>query len=105
MKNTRRGKPAVDQFRHPIPREAVLLAAPPKRSTPECGFRRMRTVIPIDCGQRFRSIADSVPVIADSCSRRRLRCSLGVVSVKLSTLAGVFRWFAQGLAVEGEAVG
>jgi hypothetical protein len=37
-----------------------------------CGFRRMRTVIPIDSGQRFRSIADSVPVIADSCSRRRL---------------------------------
>src|ERR1700694_1649793 len=27
----------------------------------QCGFRRMRTVIPIDCGQRFRSIADSVP--------------------------------------------
>jgi hypothetical protein len=26
----------------------------------------MRTVIPIDCGQRFRSIADSIPVIADS---------------------------------------
>jgi CheY-like chemotaxis protein len=37
-----------------------------------CGFRRMRTVIPIDCGQRFRSIADSVPVIADSGSRRQL---------------------------------
>ena len=37
MQNTRRGKPAVDQFRHPIPREAVLLAAPPKRSTPEVG--------------------------------------------------------------------
>ena len=33
----------------------------------------MRTVIPIDCGQRFRSIADSVPVIADSGSRRRLQ--------------------------------
>jgi len=35
MKDARRGKPAVGQFRHPIPREAVLLAAPPKRSTPE----------------------------------------------------------------------
>src|SRR5246500_4422251 len=35
MKDTRRGKPGVGQFRHPIPREAVLLAAPPKRSTPE----------------------------------------------------------------------
>jgi hypothetical protein len=34
-KDARRGKPAVGQFRHPIPREAVLLAAPPKRSTPE----------------------------------------------------------------------
>jgi hypothetical protein len=33
----------------------------------------MRTVIPIDCGQRFRSIADSVPVIADSGSPRRLQ--------------------------------
>ena len=41
--------------------------------TRTCGFRRMRTVIPIDCGQRFRSIADSVPVIADSGSRRRLQ--------------------------------
>ena len=37
MTDTRRGKPAVGQFRHPIPREAVLLAAPPKRSTPEVG--------------------------------------------------------------------
>jgi ABC-type oligopeptide transport system substrate-binding subunit len=36
-KDARRGKPAVGQFRHPIPREAVLLAAPPKRSTPEVG--------------------------------------------------------------------
>jgi hypothetical protein len=27
VKDTRRGKPAVGQFRHPIPREAVLLAA------------------------------------------------------------------------------
>jgi hypothetical protein len=35
MKDTRRGKPAVGQFRHPIPREAILLAAPPERSTPE----------------------------------------------------------------------
>jgi len=42
------------------------------RARPVCGFRRMRTVIPIDCGQRFRSIADSVPVIADSGSRRQL---------------------------------
>ena len=46
----------------------------------------MRTVIPIDCGQRFRSIADSVPVIADSGSRRRLQGLLGGVGVKLFTL-------------------
>jgi hypothetical protein len=31
-----------------------------------CGFRRLRTGVPIDCGHRFRSIADSVPVIPDS---------------------------------------
>ena len=30
--------------------------------------------------------------------------SLGGVSVKLSTFGGFFRWFAQGLAVEREAV-
>jgi hypothetical protein len=37
MKDARRGKPVVGQFRHPIPREAVLLAAPPEGSTPEVG--------------------------------------------------------------------
>jgi hypothetical protein len=51
----------------PKQKEQVVEAVKP------CGFRRMRTVIPIDCGQRFRSIADSVPVIADSGSRRRLQ--------------------------------
>jgi hypothetical protein len=30
--------------------------------------------------------------------------SLGGVGVKLSTFGGFFRWFAQGLAVEREAV-
>ena len=54
MKDTRRGKPAVGQFRHPIPREAVLLAAPPERSTPEVGQvmpeRRKRPTI---CGYRI----------------------------------------------------
>src|SRR5262249_47709136 len=48
VKNARSGKPAVDQFRHPIPREAVLLAAAPERSTPEVGHvmpeRRERLV-------------------------------------------------------------
>jgi hypothetical protein len=33
---------------------------------PECGFLRLRTGIPIDCGQSFQSIADSIPMIADS---------------------------------------
>jgi methyltransferase (TIGR00027 family) len=32
----------------------------------ECGFLRLRTGIPIDCGQSFQSIADSIPMIADS---------------------------------------
>jgi hypothetical protein len=34
MKDARSGKPVVGQFRHPIPREAVLLAAAPERPTP-----------------------------------------------------------------------
>ena len=42
-------------------------------------------------------IADSVPIDG-------FNGSLGVVGVKLAALAGFFRWFAQGLAVEGEAV-
>src|SRR5580700_11275983 len=32
----------------------------------DCGFLRLRTGIPIDCGQSFQSIADSIPMIADS---------------------------------------
>jgi len=31
-----------------------------------CKFRRLRTGIPIDRGQSFQSIADSIPMIADS---------------------------------------
>jgi hypothetical protein len=31
-----------------------------------CGFRRLRTGIPIDRGQSFQRIADSIPMIADS---------------------------------------
>ena len=52
--------------------DALLFCRVPTSSVPGmsgCGFRRMRTVIPIDCGQRFRSIADSVPVIANSSLR------------------------------------
>ena len=37
MKDARSGKPVVGQFRHPIPRKAVLLAGAPERSTPEVG--------------------------------------------------------------------
>ena len=37
VKDPRSRKPVVGQFRHPIPREAVLLAAAPERSTPEVG--------------------------------------------------------------------
>jgi len=50
----------------------LALPASPGYERRKCGFRRMRTVIPIDCGQRFRSIADSVPVIADSSSHRQI---------------------------------
>src|SRR5215469_9630516 len=49
MKDARSGKPVVGQFRHPIPREAALLATPPERSTPEVGHvmseRRERPTI------------------------------------------------------------
>jgi hypothetical protein len=37
-----------------------------------CGFRRWRTGIPIEAGQSFRSKADSIPMIADSGSCRRV---------------------------------
>jgi hypothetical protein len=37
----------------------------------ECGFRRMRPAVPIECGQRFRSIADTIPMTADRRSHRR----------------------------------
>ena len=56
MKDPRSRKPVVGQFRHPIPREAVLLAAAPERSTPEVGHvmpeRRERPTI---CGYRIVS--------------------------------------------------
>ena len=43
-------------------------------------------------------------MIADSSPIDGFKGSLGVVRVKLALLAGFFRWFAQGLAVEREAV-
>jgi hypothetical protein len=69
-----------------------------------CGFLRLRTGIPIDCGQSFQSIADSIPMIADSSLIDSFKGSFGSVWVKPAALAGFFRWFAQGLAVEREAV-
>ena len=56
MKGARSGKPVVGKFRHPIPRETVLLAAAPERSTPEVGHvmseRRERPTI---CGYHIVS--------------------------------------------------
>ena len=43
-------------------------------------------------------------MIADSSPIDGFNGSLGVVRVKLAPLAGFFCWFAQGLAVEREAV-
>jgi len=54
MTDTRRGKPVVGQFRHSIPCEAVLLAAPPKRSTPEVSdIVAERQERPTICGYRI----------------------------------------------------
>jgi hypothetical protein len=80
-----------DHHREAITSRSLLL---------QCGFRRMRTVIPIDCGQRFRSIADSVPVIADSGSRRRLqgltrrcRCQAFHANPPVDTSSRPILWF------------
>src|SRR5580704_16981735 len=69
-----------------------------------CGCLRFRSGIRIDCGQAFQYIADSIPMIADSSPTDGFEGSLGVVCVKLAPLAGFFRWLAQGLAVEHEAM-
>ena len=37
VKDARLGKPDIDELRHTLPCEAVLLAAPPERSSPEVG--------------------------------------------------------------------
>jgi hypothetical protein len=37
MKDARRERLVGDQLLHPVPRKAVFLAAPPKRTTPEVG--------------------------------------------------------------------
>src|ERR1700680_2536872 len=43
----------------------VAISSDPRAATLECGFRRRRTAVPIEGGQYFRSIADSIPMIAD----------------------------------------
>ena len=37
VKDARLGKPDIDELRHTLPCEAVFLAAPPERSSPEIG--------------------------------------------------------------------
>ncbi len=54
----------------PCPPQCSLAVMPP--GTIACGFRRWRTGIPIEAGQSLRSKADSIPMIADSGSRRRV---------------------------------
>src|SRR5262245_30955202 len=48
------------------------------------GFQRLRTAIPIDCGQSFQSIADSIPAIAD-----RQLPSTGFMSSRVGSLCQV----------------
>ena len=57
----------------------------------------MRTVIPIHRGQHSGDRGQRPPVDG-------FKGSLGGVCVKIATLARFFRWLAQGLAVEREAV-
>src|SRR5580704_13206612 len=62
MTDTRRGKPTVGQFRHPIPREAVLLAGhvmPERRERPTvCGYRIIGEVACNDLPQPVSLIWD-----------------------------------------------
>jgi hypothetical protein len=44
----------------------------PSQTATRCGFRRLRTPVPIEGGQWFRSIADSLPMITDTGSPRRI---------------------------------
>ena len=51
-----------------------VIPSMPGRKSPrpydrDCGFRRRRTVVPIEGGHWFRSIADTIPMIADRRSR------------------------------------
>ncbi len=53
MKDLRLGEPIVHQLLHALPGEAILLAAPPKRASPEIGhFVPERSNCPAVCGNR-----------------------------------------------------
>jgi hypothetical protein len=69
----------------------VLYAAqqPFKESLAE--FQRLRTAIPIDCGQSFRLIADSIPAIADRVAPiDGFMGSRVDLCVKLATVGAIF---------------
>jgi len=94
MKDARSGKPVVSQFRHPIPREAVLLAAAPERSTPEVGHvmpkRRERPTV---CGYRIISemacndLLQPVTLIRDSLVHSSPQLRLDFVELRLHAVA------------------
>src|SRR5215831_1968988 len=94
MKDARSGKPVVGQFRHPIPREAVLLAAAPERSTPEVGHvmpeRRERPTI---CGYRIVSemacndLLQPVALIWDSLVHSPPQLRLDFLELRLHAVA------------------
>src|SRR6516165_4780277 len=94
MKDARNGKPVVGQLRHPIPREAVLLATTPERSTPEVGHvmpeRRERPTI---CGYRIVSevacndLPQPVTLIWDSLVHSPPQLRLDFLELRLHAVA------------------
>src|SRR5215472_1963716 len=94
MKDARSGKPVVGQFRHSIPREAVLLAAAPERPTPEVGHvmpeLRERPSI---CGYRIVSemacndLLQPVALIWDSLVHSQAQLRLDFLELRLQTVA------------------
>jgi hypothetical protein len=63
------GDPDIETARNRLARAILSIADDDSRDVSvlrqAAGFQRLRTAIPIDCGQSFRSIADSIPAIAD----------------------------------------
>src|SRR5215468_7426388 len=94
MKDAWSGKPVVGQFGHPIPREAVLLAAPPERSTPEVDHvmpeRRERPTI---CGYRIvrkmacNDLLQPVTLIWDSLVHSQPQLRLDFLELRLHAVA------------------